>query len=170
MSKSTPSVDQGTGPLYSFSLIFDGIENAVEPDSDGAVRVAGKILDASGRPVCFPDALIEFLQEDQFARAQTDVDGNYHVVLRKPRALALKDGTRQAPHFDVILFVHPVMTHLRTQMYFPDEISANAKDPILNRVPEAARSALVAKSTGKGLQFDIVLQGPHQTTFFQPKQ
>jgi protocatechuate 3,4-dioxygenase alpha subunit len=163
------SAQQGTGPLYSFSLVFAGIENAVAPESEGAVRVSGRLLDSAGQPVCFPDGFIEFLQGDQFARAQSDAHGKYHAVLRKPAAIKTKEGVLQAPHFDLIVFVHPVMDRLRTRMYFPDEAAANATDPLLQLVPEAGRAALIAKATPDGLQFDIVLQGPHQTTFFEPK-
>ena len=168
--KLTLSADQGTGPLYSFCLIFDGIERAVAPESEGAVRVSGRILDGTGRPVCFPDGLIEFLQGDQFARAQTDARGNYQAILRKPEPVKTKDGAAQAPHFEVLLFVHPVMDPLRTRMYFPDEAAANAADPVLALVPEADRASLVARSNGGGLQFDIVLQGQKQTAFLSPSQ
>jgi protocatechuate 3,4-dioxygenase alpha subunit len=75
----------------------------------------------------------------------------------------------EAPHFDLIVFVHPVMDRLRTRMYFPDEAAANGADPLLLLVPEADRAGLIAKATPNGLQFDIVLQGPRQTTFFEPQ-
>ncbi len=131
------------------------------------MRVSGRLLDSVGRPVCFPDGFIEFLQGDLFARAQSDGNGTYHAVLRKPAPIKTKDGVLQAPHFDLIVFVHPVMDRLRTRMYFPDEAAANAKDPLLQLVPEADRAGLIAKATPDGLTFDIVLQGPHQTTFFE---
>jgi protocatechuate 3,4-dioxygenase alpha subunit len=168
MTYKIPAADQGTGPLYSFSLIFDGVGNAVSPDSEGAIEVSGKIVDGTGGPVRFPDGLIEFLHGDQFARAQTDADGNYRVTLRKPKIAKLNDGTLQAPHLEIVLFIHPVMSVFRTRMYFPDELDANAKDPVLARVPASLKSTLVAKPHKNGLQFDIVLQGDKQTAFFQP--
>jgi protocatechuate 3,4-dioxygenase alpha subunit len=168
MTNRIPSANQGTGPLYSFSLIFPGVENAVAPGSDGAVAVSGRILDGNGSPVCWPDGLIEFIQGDQFARAQTDSTGRYRVTLRRPKAVPLADGSRHAPHFEVLLFIHPVLDTLRTRMYFPNDEALQAKDPVLARVPEASRSTLVAKPRGAGLEFDIVLHGDRQTAFLQP--
>ena len=51
--------------------------------------------------------------------------------------------------------------------YFDDEPS-NAGDPILALVPADRRPTLVAASRGDGAyRFDIALQGPHETVFFE---
>ena len=64
------------------------------------------------------------------------------------------------------VFARGLLKHAVTRLYFPDEVEANAADPVLSRLDEAARSTLVAVSEQGGLRFDIRLQGPGHTTFF----
>jgi protocatechuate 3,4-dioxygenase alpha subunit len=64
------------------------------------------------------------------------------------------------------VFARGLLKQLVTRMYFPDEVEANAADPVLTRLDERRRDSLVARAEGDGLRFDIVLQGPRQTTFF----
>jgi len=52
-------------------------------------------------------------------------------------------------------------------MYFPDELAANAADPVLCSVQPARRGTLIAIAEPEGhLRFDIRLQGKHETVFF----
>jgi protocatechuate 3,4-dioxygenase alpha subunit len=56
-------------------------------------------------------------------------------------------------------------------MYFSDEATANAKDPVLNLVEwEVRRKTLIAERTERDGQvvyrFDIVVQGEGETVFF----
>ncbi|MNO10060.1 Protocatechuate 3,4-dioxygenase alpha chain [compost metagenome] len=52
-------------------------------------------------------------------------------------------------------------------MYFPDEAAANGADPVLALVPAERRGTLVGNDAGNGtLRWDIVLQGPGATVFF----
>jgi protocatechuate 3,4-dioxygenase alpha subunit len=53
-----------------------------------------------------------------------------------------------------------------TRMYFADEGPANAADPVLERVPAPRRATLLAQPTDDGYRFDIHLQGPDETVFF----
>ena len=76
------------------------------------------------------------------------------------------DGTMQAPHITVTVFMRGMLKQLRTRIYFPDE-RANATDPVLASVPEDRRETLIAKSVGAGqLQWNVVLQGEGETVFF----
>ena len=51
-----------------------------------------------------------------------------------------------------------------------DETAANDKDPVLASVPAERRATLVAKREAKGgkavYRFDIHMQGPKETVFF----
>jgi protocatechuate 3,4-dioxygenase alpha subunit len=65
------------------------------------------------------------------------------------------------------VFARGLLDRLVTRIYFPDEDEANAADPVLALVPDAAaRSTLVATADGDGLRFDIHLQGERETVFF----
>jgi protocatechuate 3,4-dioxygenase, alpha subunit len=55
-----------------------------------------------------------------------------------------------------------------TRMYFPDDPS-NAEDFVLGLVDPARRNTLVAKKVADApgtLEWDVVLQGPDETAFF----
>jgi len=54
-----------------------------------------------------------------------------------------------------------------TRIYFPDELEANAGDPVLQALADDDRASLIATVDGAGgYRFDIRLQGDGQTVFF----
>ena len=161
-----PSPSQTIGPLYGFALMFDGSHEAVPPGTPGAVRLEGQILDGDGVPLSWPEGFIEIWEGEQWARARTDEDGRYRVVVRKPDATATPDGAVAAPHLNVAVFARGLLKQVLTRVYFPDETTANAEDPILQLVPEEDRDLLIAGREGEALCFDIRLQGENETPFF----
>jgi protocatechuate 3,4-dioxygenase alpha subunit len=61
-----------------------------------------------------------------------------------------------------------VLRRLVTRIYFPDE-PRNATDFVLNLVEPERRSTLIAKKTAGSpgtLEWNVVLQGPDETVFF----
>jgi protocatechuate 3,4-dioxygenase, alpha subunit len=161
-----PSPSQTMGPLYGFALMFDGCEQAVAPDSPGAVRLEGEIIDGDGVPLAWPEGYIEVWEGEQWARGRTDETGRYSVVVRKPGPSSTPDGETLAPHLNVAVFARGLLKQVLTRVYFPDEAEANAADPILELVPAEDRELLVAVPEGDVLRFDIRLQGPSETPFF----
>ena len=161
-----PSPSQTIGPLYGFALMFDGSHEAVPPDSPGAVAIEGLIIDGDGVPLSWPEGFIEIWEGEQWARARTDEDGRYSVVVRKPEATPTPDGAVAAPHLNAAVFARGLLKQVLTRVYFPDETAANAEDPILQLVPEEDRNLLIARREGEALCFDIRLQGESETPFF----
>ncbi len=105
---------------------------------------------------------------DGFGRVATTTDGRFtfhdrHAGTRR-RA---RHGQPQAPHLLVSVLARGILTRLATRMYFEDE-PANAEDPILALVPrESARDAhRRGARTEPRIAFDIMLQGPGETVFF----
>jgi protocatechuate 3,4-dioxygenase alpha subunit len=145
--------------------MFEGVQQAVAPATKGAIRLHGKMFDVAGQAIKFPGSMIEFFGDGVFARGQGDESGDYEVVIKKPAPDELPDGQKQAPHLDIVVFIHPTLYRLRTRVYFPDEKAANAADPILNLVPAGMRDTLIAVPDGKDLCFDIHLDESHQTAF-----
>ncbi|MBV9838774.1 MAG: protocatechuate 3,4-dioxygenase subunit alpha [Solirubrobacterales bacterium] len=159
---------------------------AVTDGAPGAITISGTVYDGAGEPV--PDSLIETWQADPegrfadlhgyggaselagfrgFARfGQEDGDGVYEIVTVKPGPLPGVDGATQAPHIDVSLFARGMLHRVVTRIYFADEPDANAADPVLARVPAERRATLLAEPTDGGYRFDIHLQGPDETVFF----
>ena len=148
---TTPS--QTVGPYYSIGLPWDGGPFAVEPDADGAIRIVGMVYDGAGEPV--PDSLIETWQVDPaelFARfGKEDGDGNYEIVTLKPGGAA--------PWINVSVFARGLLNRVVTRIYFDE---ADVPDA----VPAERRATLIAQPADGGYRFDIHLQGPNETVFF----
>ncbi len=159
----TPS--QTVGPFFGVGMPFERGEQLAPPESAGAMRIEGQVLDGKGEPV--PDALLEIWQPATgFGRARTDSEGAFSFTTVKPGPVPAPDGRMQAPHFNVTVFARGLLRHLVTRMYFPDETQANADDPVLNLVEPARRETLIAKNCGGVLRFDVRLQGERETVFF----
>ena len=176
-----PPRPEWPGPsLLDLSRIAPG-----RPPAQGEViEVAGRIVDAGGRPV--GGAVVEIwncnaagryahvddanpaapLDPDflGFGRLMTDADGRYRLRTIRPAAyLARADiGWWRPPHIHFsILGGGP---RLVTQMYFPGE-PLNQKDPIHMIVPPDQRPAAIAEATADGLVWNIVMRGRHRTPF-----
>ncbi|HEX3616822.1 MAG TPA: protocatechuate 3,4-dioxygenase subunit alpha [Solirubrobacteraceae bacterium] len=181
----TPS--QTVGPYFAIGVPFDGGNLIVPEGTPGAIRIGGTIYD--GRGEIIPDHLIEFWQPDGEGRFNDicgygeqstlegfrgfgrygveDGDGVYTMVTVKPgRVPGPNEGPPQAPHIDVTLFARGMLNRVVTRVYFADEEQANAADPVLATVPAARRNTLLAQPTADGYRFDIHLQGPGETVFF----
>jgi protocatechuate 3,4-dioxygenase alpha subunit len=80
-----------------------------------------------------------------------------------------KPGERmQAPHIAVSVLTRGLLRRLVTRIYFPDE-PGNADDFALGLVEPARRATLIAaKVPGRAaaLEWNVVLQGPNETVFF----
>lgn len=161
-----PTPSQTSGPLFGFALMFEASEQAVAPDTPGALQLAGVVSEADGVPFCYPECFIEVWHGEQFARARTDERGRWRVVVRKPDADETPDGQPLAPHLNVTVFGRGLLKHAQTRIYFPDEPDANERDPVLALVPQERRHTLIAEPAEAGLRFDIRLQGDDETVFF----
>ena len=166
--RTTPS--QTVGPYFSIGLPWEDGPNVVPAASEGAIWLRGTVLDGERAPI--PDAMIETWQADPggrygtpgfrgFGRCATDAEGRWAIRTVKP------GPTRgQAPHVVVAVFARGLLKHLFTRIYFGDEEEANAADPVLAGLDEAARATLVAAREEDGYRFDVRLQGPDETAFF----
>lgn len=191
--RQTPS--QTVGPYFAYGLTpeqygypFRAVAGAVLTDDDTPgerIRITGRVLDGDGAPV--PDAMIEIWQADAegryahpadqrgsnvrfkgFGRCGTGTDPEHRFVFDTIKPGASEDG--RAPHINVIVFMRGLLSHVFTRIYFADEAEANAGDPVLANVDEAQRGTLIAarKTTSAGTvyRFDIHMQGPDETVFF----
>lgn len=181
----TPS--QTVGPFLSIGLTWDDGPHVVPVDTPDTIEIVGYLYDGSGAAV--PDGLIETWQADAngrfnhpddprgavastpegfrgFGRAGTDRDGRWHITTIKPGALPTPDGATEAPHIDISVFARGLLDRVVTRLYFPDEAPVNETDPVLSAIDPARRASLVATPDGTGLRFDIHLQGPDETVFF----
>ena len=71
-----------------------------------------------------------------------------------------------APHFAVRVLARGILTEYLTRAYLDDEPD-NARDVVLQLVPEDRRATLVAASSAPSeYHLDIVVQGEQETVFF----
>jgi protocatechuate 3,4-dioxygenase alpha subunit len=184
---------QTVGPFYAPCLLREDARRnvLVQPETLGErIRITGHILEGGGLPAT--EVLVETWQAnaqgrynhvaDQgpatldptflgFGRTQTDDDGMYWFETIKPGAVPFNDKQMQAPHINLTIMARGLLNHLVTRLYFADE-SANSVDPVLQLVPEQRRMTLLAhpaattEDTIPTYRFDIVLQGPDETVFF----
>ena len=158
------------------------------PQSKGErIRVEGRVLDGAGAPVT--DVLIEVWQANAAGRhnhpedtgelaVEPDFTGFGRVIPDFETGVfsfeTVKPGTTgqgQAPHLNLWLVARGINLGLNTRMYFGDEDTANAADPVLGRIESAARrQTLIAGRDNTGdmpvYRFDIHLQGASETVFF----
>jgi protocatechuate 3,4-dioxygenase, alpha subunit len=190
--KQTPS--QTVGPYFAYGLVAEqynydmkSLFGAViaQPRAAGEhITLIGRVHDGAGQPI--GDALIELVQADAagryvttleeakasgftgFARVGTGTDPEQCFVVEtvKPGSTA----PDEAPHIDVIVMMRGVLIHAFTRIYFEDEAEANARDAVLNQVPEARRATLMARRDTQAsrpvYRIDIHMQGPQETVFF----
>ena len=149
------------------------------------VLIEGVLLD--GADASIPDGLIELWQADAEGRyahpddpkgadaerqfsgygwCHTGTDGEFAFRTIKPGRVPGPDDRSQAPHVLVSIMARGILSRYVTRLYFDDE-PTNDGDPVLNLVPPARRDTLVACRSGQGrYRFDIRLQGPRETVFF----
>jgi protocatechuate 3,4-dioxygenase alpha subunit len=151
----TPS--QTVGPYYAIGLCRRNDNELVA----GGVTLTGQLFDGRGEPIA--DGMVEAWDAPgkRWGRSGTDAEGRFRFVVAKPEAAG------GAPHLELYVFARGLLRHQLTRVYFPDEESANAADPVLAGLDAADRSTLVAAAEGDGLRFDIRMQGERATVFFE---
>ena len=184
----TPS--QTIGPFHHYALPWpDGGRMRGASASGTPIRLVIRVHDGQGAPV--DDGLVEIWQanaqgryahpEDRrnlpldpgftgFGRAEADSGGAYVFDTVKPGRVPGAGSGLQAPHVNVSVFARGLLDRVVTRIYFADEADANAEDPVLALVPEARRATLLAHKDGAEpatYRFDIRLQGPDETVFFE---
>jgi protocatechuate 3,4-dioxygenase alpha subunit len=103
-----------------------------------------------------------------YGRIPTDENGKFSFATIKPGPVPGPEGKPQAPHIVVSVFMRGLLRRLFTRIYFPDD-PANVGDFVLNLVEPARRGTLIAKkvaSHSAALEWNVILQGPEETVFF----
>ena len=182
------TTSQTIGPFFAIGLGWLNRSDLAAAGASGErIAVEGRLLDGDGAPV--PDALIELWQADAHGtydhpedghetppdpafhgcgRVPTDQDGRFRFRTIKPGPVPAPDGTMQAPHILVSIFARGLQRRLVTRIYFPGE-AANATDFALRRVEPSRRATLIARLLEPGpgaLEWNVILQGPAETVFF----
>jgi protocatechuate 3,4-dioxygenase, alpha subunit len=189
--KLIPTPSQTVGPFFHLGLDRPQWSDLARTNPKGErIAIEGRVLDGDGAPV--PDAMIEIWQanaagrynhpddrqEDKpldpdfrgFGRVATDPEGRFRITTIKPGPVPGRGNSLQAPHINLAVFARGLLIHLFTRLYFADEGAANAADPLLSSIEDAAarRTLIARRAEGGGpprYHFDIVLQGEGETVF-----
>ena len=184
MAELTPF--QTVGPFFAICLSESGCARIATEHALGRhITIEGTVSDGVGAAV--PDALVEIWQANAagryahpddhqskpldpnftgYGRAPTDDEGRFSIETIIPGRVPGPDGALQAPHLLLGILARGILTRLVTRVYFDDEPS-NADDAILSLVPADRRATLIARQTAAHTyQFDLTLQGDHETVFF----
>ena len=189
-----PYVHIGLAPhVAGFDIFEKSFSNVlVAPGTKGErIRIEGLVIDGSGTPL--RDVLLEIWQANAagkyrhpadlqdkpvdetfrgFGRACSDFEtGLWFFDTVKPGPVEGRRGRTMAPHVNLWIVARGINIGLNTRMYFADEVEANAKDPVLNLIEwEQRRNTLFGQREGRGgaivYRFDIQIQGPNETVFF----
>jgi len=104
-----------------------------------------------------------------WARLVADFDrGDWRLDTVKPGRVPAPDGRLMAPHISLWIVARGINTGLQTRICYEDEPEANAACPVLGRIEHRDRvRTLLARRVAPGqYRFDIALQGPDETVFF----
>jgi protocatechuate 3,4-dioxygenase, alpha subunit len=118
------------------------------------VVVEGRLFDGAG--VGLPDGALECWQAEAsaFVRILTAGDGSFRLE------------TVRTSHIAVVVLGRGILTCYWTRIYLEDTPHLE-DDPVLALVPAERRQTLVARKAAAGVyHFDVWLQGPHETVFF----
>ncbi|MEM6305302.1 MAG: protocatechuate 3,4-dioxygenase subunit alpha [Pseudomonadota bacterium] len=185
-----PYVHIGCTPAFTGIDIYGadlGSRMITGPVQGQRITLRGCVYDGTGTPL--RDAMVEIWQPDAaglfasanevrgqadpnftgWGRSPGDMDtGEFVFETVKPGAVPWPAGGMQAPHITVWIVARGINIGLHTRCYFADEEEANAADPILSRIEHQNRvPTLLAQPEAEGrYRFDIQLQGPGETIFF----
>jgi len=180
------TTSQTIGPYLRIGLEWMVIEDLAPAGVAGAREaIEGRLIDGDGKAV--NDAAVELWQANShgkyaspedlqhkpiergfrgYGRSLTDQEGRFRFRTIKPGPVPGPDGTFQAPHLNVTIFMRGLLKQLVTRMYFPDD-PANTQDPVLALVPASRRPTLIARRKGNDLlEWNVILQGSNETVFF----
>jgi protocatechuate 3,4-dioxygenase alpha subunit len=175
----TPS--QTVGPFFAYGLTpfqynydFSTLSNHVLfGDFDGPkIKISGSVFDGQGNEI--PDAIVEIWQaqdpegnkstENGFGRMGTGTEPKSRFVFETFKPNSQND----LPFISVIIFMRGLLIHTYTRIYFEDEAEANAKDSVFAQIPSERQKTLLAKKVAENeYHFDIHMQGPNETVFFE---
>jgi protocatechuate 3,4-dioxygenase alpha subunit len=187
-----PTPSQTVGPFFHLALDRPAWADLAPAGAKGErIVVEGRVTDGDGAPVA--DACLELWQANAagryahpddtqpdkpldpnfrgFGRVSTDAEGRYRFTTIRPGPVPGRGNALQAPHIAVALFARGLLKQLYTRIYFADE-TTNDTDPVLSSIDDPARrrTLLAQRDNRSGnptYRFDIVLQGEHETAFFE---
>ena len=178
MSREVATPSQTVGPFFHFGVSPDERLGSIAANAVGErLHLRVRVFDGAGMPL--PDAMIEIYHADAageygtpgfsgFGRLATHADGSCVFETIRPGRVKDAAGQVQAAHINVCLFARGLLRHVCTRVYFAGDPDL-AHDPIFALAPADRRPTLLAtpaSGASGSWEWDIRLQGDHETVFF----
>jgi protocatechuate 3,4-dioxygenase alpha subunit len=190
MNMHIPTGEATIGPFFPGAYVDSGANDLTKVGGRNAkglpIEIGGRVVQEDGTPL--QNVILEIWQADAngifkhptdpqsrdadpnflgWGRAATGPDGTYFFRTINPGGYRMPDGTKRAPHINVMILASGLMRQLHTVMFFDGE-AANETDIVLGAVePAALRKGLMCRPEGPGrYRFDIRLRGEGETPFF----
>ena len=168
MKRLVPTGEMTLGPFFprEFAQGANDLTSVEGKKAAGEViEITGRVAQADGKAL--DNVVLEIWQADAqgrfdnpeffgWGRTATDQAGVYKFRTVKPGSCP-----GRAPHVNFLVLYSGLMRALHTVMFFDE-----AKDPVLDAVPQERKSLLIAKKAPSGYRFDIRLRGEGETPFF----
>jgi protocatechuate 3,4-dioxygenase alpha subunit len=197
MTTLEPTPSQTIGPFFGFALPFPGGETIAPAGHPDTITIHGHVYDGNGETIsdalietwqAAPDGSTAgapgSLRSDVptgrvlgrhgldftgFGRVSVDRAGHYVLHTLPPGPAPRKAGVGvSAPYISVCFFARGLLLHLYTRIYLPDNMEANAADPVLAALEPERRATLVAvRERERVYRFDIRVQGEGETVFLE---
>ena len=156
----TITTSQTIGPFP-----HEGWRWAFDEASAGSLRITGRVFDGAGEPVV--DAILEAWAPG--APGPVDgLPGLRRVPTNEHGEFTLALPARPAPGEPaayVTLFARGVLKHQFTAVFLADD-AALPDSALLAQVDTERRATLIAQPASGGHRWDVHLQGPQETVFF----
>lgn len=179
------TASQTVGPYFCIGFDNNVITDIAVGAQGERIVIHGQVFDGAGAPV--PDAVIETWQADAngryphpedpqaaqaqpgfhgFMRALVNDQGEFTLTTIKPGRVPGPGGREQAPHLSVNVLMRGLLKQAPTRLYFSDETTANAEDPVLALLPAARRATVIATQRAPGAyRWELHMQGERETVF-----
>ena len=144
---------QTVGPYWSIGL-REGLHKRPPDHPGGRIVIRGRLIDGAGDGI--PDGILEWWHPSfQIIQRSTTEDGGRFSI-----------ETVKTPHLAIRVLGRGILTQYVTRLYFADDPDV-AEDVVFKLVPEHRRQTLLAHATAPGeYAFDVIVQGEHETVFF----
>lgn len=164
------TTSQTIGPFSHEAWRWGCNATAIVTSTAPAMTLHGIVFDGNGAPV--DDALIEAWQPASaaveashalpgFRRVASAADGSFSMTLTRPA-----NASPGAPAAFITVFARGLGKHQFSAVFLADDPHL-ARAPILAQVPADRQATLIARADGGATYtWNIVLQGPHETVFF----
>ena len=162
------AVADGRALLRVRALVTTGGRSRRARLATSAIRIEGRVLDGAGDARARrawsrsgrPTREGRYDSSWGWGRCATDADGHFAFTTVKPGAVREPEGPAGAPCRPRTIFARGLLKPVLTRIYFADEDAANAGDPVLSSIADAAERADPARGADGRCRLSLRREAP----------